>query len=193
MIDVLGYIDAQLMYFINVSLSNVVTDAAMPVITSEWFVRPILVVGVLVAAWRGGRYGRITALLAILAVVLSDQLSSQVIKPWVGRLRPCKEHADWIHLLVNCSSGRSFPSSHAANSFAQAVLWSCRYPRLTWYAYPLAALIAVSRIFVGVHYPSDVIAGMGLGVLCGGAILVLHKWGLSRFGALADCGAAETS
>jgi len=180
MIDSLISIDVQLMYFINVSLSNAVTDAVMPVVTAEWFVRPILILGVIIAAWRGGKYGMVTAFLAILTIVLSDQLSSQVIKPWVGRLRPCKEHVDWIHLLVSCSSGKSFPSSHAANSIAQAVLWSCRYPRLGKYAYPLASLIAISRVFVGVHYPSDILSGAILGAMCGAAIFILYGRGLSR-------------
>jgi undecaprenyl-diphosphatase len=192
MIDTLISIDAQLMYLINVTLANAVTDAVMPIVTAEWFVRPILVLGVIVAAWRGGKYGRITAFLAILAVILSDQLSSQVIKPWVGRLRPCKEHADWIHLLVNCSSGKSFPSSHAVNSFAQAVLWSCRYPRIGKYAYPLASLIALSRIFVGVHYPFDILTGAFLGAVCGGVILVLYSRVLSRFSIFADSGGVKT-
>ena len=192
MIETLISIDAQLMYFINVTLSNAVTDAVMPVVTAEWFVRPILVLGIIVAAWRGGKYGRITAFLAILAVILSDQLSSHVIKPWVGRLRPCKEHADWIHLLVNCSSGKSFPSSHAVNSFAQAVLWSCRYPRIGKYAYPLASLIALSRVFVGVHYPFDILTGAVLGAVCGGAILILYSRGLARIGILADSGSVKT-
>lgn len=192
MIDTFISIDAQLMYFINVTLSNAVTDAVMPIVTAEWFVRPILVLGILIAAWRGGKYGRITAFLAILAVILSDQLSSQVIKPWVGRLRPCKEHADWIHLLVNCSSGKSFPSSHAVNSFAQAVLWTCRYPRIGKYIYPLASLIGLSRIFVGVHYPFDILTGAFLGAVCGGAILVLYSRVLSRFSIFADSGGVKT-
>lgn len=177
--DSLILFDIEMMRFLNLTLSNPVFDAIMPIITSELFVRSILVVAIVMIFWKGGKYGRITALLAVLAVILSDQLSSQLIKPLVGRIRPCHD-LDWVNLLVNCSSGKSFPSSHATNSFAQAVLWSCRYPKIKWGAYSLAALIAFSRISVGVHYPVDVSAGALLGAISGLTILVIYKYGISR-------------
>jgi membrane-associated phospholipid phosphatase len=179
MIESMISIDIELMRLLNHAIANPVFDVVMPIITHEYFVRSILVIGVLLAAWKGGRYGRITALLAVLTVILSDQLSSQLIKPAVGRIRPCHE-LDWVHLLVNCSSGKSFPSSHASNSFAQAVLWSIRYPRLRWGAFVLAALISFSRISVGVHYPFDVLSGAIVGSAAGITVLLVYKFGLSR-------------
>lgn len=179
MIDWLIGIDIEVMRFLNVTLANPVFDFVMPIVTSEIFVRSILGLTVVIIAWRGGKYGRITALLAVLVVILSDQMSSGVLKPWVGRIRPCKE-LDFLNVLVNCSSGKSFPSGHATNSFAQAVLWSIRYPKLGYYAYPLASLIALSRIFVGVHYPLDVLTGAILGSLCTLVIIGIYKYGLSR-------------
>lgn len=183
MIETLVALDEQLMHFLNVSLANRFFDVMMPIVTSEYFVRSVLGGCVLVIAWKGGKYGRITALLAILTVILSDQISSQVLKPWVGRLRPCKE-LEWVNVLVNCSSGKSFPSSHAVNSFAQAVLWSLRYPKIGYFAYPLASLIAISRIFVGVHYPLDVAAGAIIGAICAVVIVLIYRFGLSRFAIL---------
>ncbi|MFH1893059.1 MAG: phosphatase PAP2 family protein [Candidatus Zixiibacteriota bacterium] len=183
MIETLVGIDEQLMHFINVSLANRLFDVVMPIVTSEYFVRSVLGGAVVVMAWKGGKYGLITALLAILTVLLSDQMSSQMIKPWVGRLRPCHE-LEWVNVLVNCSSGKSFPSSHAVNSFAQAVLWSSRYPKLGYFAYPLASLIAISRVFVGVHYPLDIVAGAIVGSICAGIIILIYRFGLSRIGIL---------
>jgi undecaprenyl-diphosphatase len=183
MIESIVALDKQLMYFINVTLANPVCNVVMPIVTSEWFVRSVLIGAVFAIAWRGGKYGRITALLAILTVILSDQVSSSLIKPWVGRLRPCKE-LEWVNVLVNCGSGKSFPSSHAVSSFAQAVLWSIRYPKIGWLAYPLASVIAISRIFVGVHYPFDVAAGAIIGATCGFIIILIYRLGLSKIAIL---------
>ncbi len=176
-------LDIEMMRFLNLTLANPVFDFIMPIITSEIFVRSILVLAFIIAFWKGGRYGRITALLAALTVVLSDQFSSHLVKPLVGRIRPCHD-LDWVHLLVNCSSGKSFPSSHAVNSFAQAVMWSLRYPRIKWGAYSLAALIAFSRISVGVHYPFDVFAGVLFGAIIGLIVIIVYKFGISKISIL---------
>jgi len=192
MLETIMNIDTELMRFLNVSLSNGLFDFVMPIVTSEYFVRSTLILGVIIMAWKGGRYGRITALLAVLTVILSDQLSSSIIKPWVGRLRPCKT-LDWVHLLVNCSSGKSFPSSHAVNTFAQAIVWTCRYPKLGYVIYPLAVLISLSRVFVGVHYPLDITAGAIIGTISGGVILLLYRYGLSRIRFLAPSGTGKTA
>ncbi len=170
MLEWLIQIDTQLMYFFNVSLANPVFDFIMPIITHEWFVRSFLLSLALIALIFGGKYGRVTFVLLILAVIFTDQISSQLIKPAVGRLRPCKVH-EWVHLLVNCSSGKSFPSSHAANSFGQAAIWVWRYPKYKWFFIVAAILISYSRIACGVHYPFDVIVGAAVGTSC--AIIVI--------------------
>ena len=144
------------------------------VITHEWFVRIFFLAFALLAAIFGGKYGRITFLFLILAVILTDQFSSQLVKPLVGRLRPCK-NLDWVHVLINCSSGKSFPSSHAANAFGQAIIWVWRYPKYKWFFILSAAAIAFSRIAVGVHYPFDVLTGMVLGILCALFLFLIVK------------------
>jgi len=165
MLEFMLNIDHALMRFFNNSLANPAFDLIMPVITDDWFVRIFFVTFALLAAVFGGKYGRVTFLLLILAVILTDQISSQVLKPWVGRLRPCKT-MDLLHVLVDCSSGKSFPSSHAANSFGQAVIWCWRYPKYKWLFILSAVIISYSRVAVGVHYPLDVLAGAILGTLC---------------------------
>jgi undecaprenyl-diphosphatase len=104
---------------------------------------------------------------------LSDTTSSNLIKKNVRRLRPCNdvEMQDRIHERVRCGGGYSFTSSHAANHFAAAVFLigvfglSGRWQQkalLGW-----AAAIAVSQVYVGVHYPLDVTCGALLGVAIG--------------------------
>lgn len=116
---------------------------------------------------------------AILVVVLSDQISSGVIKPLVKRDRPCKnpDLAQDIHLIVACGSGKSFVSSHATNHFAIAIYLALLLKILLPAALPLllfwAASISYCQVYVGVHYPSDVFAGAILGLLIGSFVFWL--------------------
>ena len=84
------------------------------------------------------------------------------LKQIIARPRPCHILED-IHLLVNCGAGYALPSSHAANAFGQAVLFSYFYNNARVYLFTYASLIALSRVFVGVHYPADVLVGALLG------------------------------
>jgi undecaprenyl-diphosphatase len=105
-------------------------------------------------------------MIILLIVGIADQLSAQVIKPWIGRSRPCHIFEDII-LLVNCGSGRSFPSAHATNNFAVGTFLTGMFPRKWWLWLSIALLVAVSRVFVGVHYPLDITAGAFLGAAIG--------------------------
>ncbi len=106
------------------------------------------------------------------AVVLAD-LSSRAFKETVDRARP--EQALGIDPLVRTPDNSSFPSSHAATSFAAAVVLAVSVPRLGPFVLALAACIAFSRLYVGVHFPLDVLAGAALGVLVATALLLLAR------------------
>jgi undecaprenyl-diphosphatase len=110
---------------------------------------------------------------------MSDQLSSSVFKMIVQRPRPCHEIGGFpavpgVRLLVPCGSGYSFPSSHAVNNFALAAFLSYYYRRWTGIFMLYASLMALSRVVVGVHYPSDIAAGALFGVLC--AVVLIAAW-----------------
>ena len=113
-------------------------------------------------------------LTAIITFAISDQLSSSLLKPFFARLRPCNdpELVGMVRLLLpNCGSGYSFTSSHATNHFAFAVfifismgqvLGKWKWVFLFW-----AGSVAYAQVYVGVHYPIDVLVGGLLGTLIG--------------------------
>ena len=166
MLDGLVGIDRSLFTLINQGLQNPLLDAMMPVLTdSNRNPIGLAILGILWLALLlgGGRAGRIAALLLVPTIVISDQLNSSVLKFIIERPRPCHELAN-VHLLVGCGSGFSFPSSHAVNNFAAATVLAYFIPRWTWGFLSYAALIAFSRVYVGVHYPSDVLSGAVIGM-----------------------------
>lgn len=113
-------------------------------------------------------------LFAVLTATLTDQLSSSVIKKLIERPRPCREELlmGQVRLILNtCSGGYSFPSSHATNHFGFAMfLFLTLRPIMKKWAYVFfiwAATIAYGQVYVGVHYPLDILAGALLGCLIG--------------------------
>ena len=175
-------IDKALFLFINQTLSNPIGDVLWPMITNYDRLWPVRVVLIGVWLWllvKGGRKGRTVALMIIPVIVISDQLSSSVIKPLVDRARPCHTIdgvpiIQSIHMLVDCGPGKSFPSSHAVNNFAIATIFSFYYRKWMWWFVGAASIIGLSRPAVGVHYPSDIAGGAIIGVLI--AILVIWTW-----------------
>jgi undecaprenyl-diphosphatase len=182
MIEFLYSLDVTLFTFLNTTLANPVGDFVWPFITD--YDRFLVVRLLLLAVWlwlliKGGKRGRTAALLLVLMLVCSDQLSSSVIKPLLQRPRPCHSVdgapvVEQVHLLVHCGGGKSFPSSHAVNNFAVATLFAFFYRRWTWAFFTWAVLVGVSRVTVGVHFPSDILGGAVLGA--GVAALLLWIW-----------------
>ncbi len=104
------------------------------------------------------------ALMGVLTFILNEVL----LKPLIGRLRPTVEMGAII-IGSNVGGSFSFPSGHAAISFAAAVVLSKKEPKWRWFFYLLASLISLSRIYLGKHYPFDVVVGgvlgWGIGIL----------------------------
>lgn len=116
----------------------------------------------------------IILLFIIIAVTLSDQLSV-LVKNSVGRFRPCHEPSlqGLVHIVNGACGGRySFVSSHAANCFNVA-LFSLLLIKKKWYSVFIiiwASAVSYSRIYLGVHYPGDVICGAAMGLLIGWSV-----------------------
>ena len=110
----------------------------------------------------------------LVTVSLTDQISSHLVKPFINRPRPCHDLllAEQVNLLLGyCSNSRSFTSSHATNHFGLAVfIYQTLKPYLKTWRYPLffwAASISYGQVYIGVHYPADVIGGAVLGSMIG--------------------------
>jgi undecaprenyl-diphosphatase len=174
-LDYLNIVDTAVFRFLNTSLSNPVFDVLMPFLTDLNKQRIVLVIVAALVLWmiiRGNKSVRLAAILLIITIIISDQLNSSVIKYWLLRQRPCRILHD-VRLLVSCGSGYSFPSSHAVNNFAGALVLSFFLPRAKWWFFGYATTIAFSRVYVGVHYPFDVIGGGVIGLICGGCVLII--------------------
>jgi undecaprenyl-diphosphatase len=127
-----------------------------------------VVAGALLALlWRRPRL-----LAAIVTADLAADGLSFLLRHWIGRERPPRVYAE-PEPLVHVPHSSAFPSGHASTAFACATVIGWSAPRLAAPAFVLAAAIAWSRVYVGVHWPLDVIGGAGLGVLVATALLML--------------------
>jgi 4-amino-4-deoxy-L-arabinose transferase-like glycosyltransferase/membrane-associated phospholipid phosphatase len=173
-------LDISLFRFFNSSLANPVLDTLMPFITANPFYVPALLAILALLAWKGGARGRLCAVCVILALALGDGVVCKQIKLAVSRPRPFLQ-LDGVRLLVGKGGSGSMPSSHAANSFALVTAFWLFYRRSWRWTLPLAIAICISRPYVGVHFPSDVLAGaiLGAGYTLGGAGALNKLWNLA--------------
>jgi len=165
MLDFLYSIDVFLFRLVNQSISNPIFDKLFLLITDvkSWLIAYIIIWFVLLL--KGGRMGKISAVGIIILIVVTDQLSSALLKNVFERLRPCHVLED-INLLVSCKKSFSFPSSHAVNNFAVAFFFGNLFKKYKSLLIAVAVFVALSRVYIGIHYPSDIIAG----ALIGGSI-----------------------
>ncbi len=162
-------LDLWLFYAVNHGWTNPVFDVVMPFVTSTEVWRPIYAAGILALVVVGGSKGRWCAAAMLVGVLVADPASNYLLKETIGRLRPYEVLPDV--LKRSGSGGGSFPSNHALNNAMAAVLLSWNLPRWWWLWWLLAATIMVSRLYVGVHWPSDVVGGAAIGTVWGWVLL----------------------
>ncbi len=174
MIDFLYRIDCSILLVIHQNWRCPPADVVFKWMhDSEHFVIPLALVWLYLMIF-GGRQGRVLGLLIAIGLLLTDQASSQLLKPLVGRTRPCFE-VDGVNALVHQVHSKSFPSGHATNNFGAATIFYLVCGRRLIWVLPLAAVIGFSRIYLGVHYPSDVFCGMLLGIGIGFLVVGLAR------------------
>lgn len=164
MIEHLKKFDNTVLKWINVKFRNKVFDRIMPIITSignlgiVWIVISVLLIT--------KKDYRILGQMIIIALIITTIVGEGIIKNLVRRKRPFYDESE-KELLITKPITYSFPSGHTASSFAVAAVFIKSDNAASFEIIVLANLIAFSRIYLGVHYPSDVIGGGVIGVLCG--------------------------
>lgn len=166
--------DRHLFKIINSEWSNPFFDWLMPFLRNATMWYPLYLFLILLVAINFRKNGLWWVILAVGTIILCDFVSSDIIKKYIIRLRPCNEpdFASWIHVLVGYRpQSSSFTSSHAVTHFGMAMFFYLtlkdkfkKWPLLFFF---WAFTVAFAQVYVGVHYPLDVICGGLIGILIG--------------------------
>ena len=163
-------IDYSIFHFINQTISNPVFDVILPFLRDALNWIPLYLFLGLYLLLKYKIEAIKYALLIVIAFALADSISYHILKPWFCRMRPC--HSLTLHarlVIGHCGGKWSFPSSHASNHMAIALtivlakIFTKKWMNYLWIFWALS--IGFAQIYVGVHYPGDVVAGFILGIL----------------------------
>lgn len=178
--------DQRLFVQLNSGWTNPVFDAVLPFLRDSVFWAPLYIFILMFITLNYGKKGWWWSLLFLCTIALADLIGTRVFKDGFERLRPCQDPVFFSQvrlLLKHCSGSFSFVSNHAANHFGIATFMVITFRKVfgKWinWLYLWAALIAYAQIYVGVHYPLDILGGAALGTLSGWSMAQVfnNKWG----------------
>jgi undecaprenyl-diphosphatase len=182
MLELLINWDKELFLLINTQWHNAFLDLVLPYWRTKTTWIPLYILLLLVIGKDRG-FKTVWVLIVLgLTILLADQISSEWIKKVVERVRPCNDSSlANVRSLIPCGGGFSFTSSHATNHFALVMQLFLLF-RMTWKTsyfvalFVWAALIAYAQVYVGVHYPLDVLAGGFLGCILAWLVYQVAAW-----------------
>ncbi len=184
MLEWMLHFDRALFILINSAWTHPWLDAFFPFITDlhkTYYFKIVLVplVFALFIRRRGFKKGSVIFLFALLSVFLSDGIGTHLFKNNVERERPFNDPE--LHAIQRSpAAGFSFVSNHAGNNFAFATFVGAFFPAARIFVFMVACLVSYSRIYNGVHYPSDILAAALMGILIGLVMIKVCRWALAR-------------
>ncbi|MDR2873563.1 MAG: phosphatase PAP2 family protein [Methanobrevibacter sp.] len=168
--------------FINHNLQNPILDQSMPIITNfgteEWL---MIIVFILLITSLIAKKDKLKKIIIIFLIsIIVSIFITELLKGIFSESRPFIAFSN-VHLLADGSPFRSFPSGHSSNIFTLITVFGLNYSlkirgksfKLLWVLLPLGILVALSRVYVGVHFPLDLIAGTMIGIVSGGIVSIL--------------------
>jgi len=179
MVDYLNTIDGDILLFFN-SIHSPYFDNLMWIATGRWIWIPLYISILFVLLKKYGLRQTLGWLIAVaITIAIADQLCASILRPIIGRYRPANllnPLSALVHTVNGYRGGRfGFPSCHAANTFALVALLApvIKQRRFTMTLIAWALLNCYSRMYLGVHYPGDLIAGAIIGSAIGTGIYLL--------------------
>jgi undecaprenyl-diphosphatase len=196
--------DKKLLFLINREWTSPTLDKLMALASSVSFWAVPLALAALWLAWKGGFRGRVFVVLALLAFGVTDGIVGRNLKhavarlrphqtefgvriielarpAWKGAISPVTEKLSLGNADVKKAEGRSFPSNHSANTAAVALVAALLFRR-GWTVFLPALVVSYSRVYTGAHWPSDVCAGILIGIGVGLVVFVVSEWAWRRYG-----------
>lgn len=170
----INMLDNYILLIIKKYIKNKYLDILMPIIT---------IMGNLGLIWIIIAFGlffnkpyKVIGEIILITLVISTIIGEGIVKHLVRRIRPCNDISD-INLLITKPMSYSFPSGHTLSSFAIAEVLSVSFNKYSLIFIGMASLIALSRLYLYVHYPTDIIGGIALGLLCSKLVFTLLQKG----------------